>query len=676
MPYFPIPSFGSVLMPCLPRPWTRLLTGAAGLLLAWLVLALSGCAGLDRTATGSPEEGMSTQQLLLAADQAWRDGESQRSERYYQRILQRVDVAPAGRLLATRRLAESSFRAGRPQQALHFLQSWAQQDPRAGKDVSYLELRMSVLAELGQESELAAGAEHILSAPGLSWGDRARLGIFLGRVFLDHGRAADAADFWEQLYARAGSAGHRGELERQLDHGLAQVQDLDPLIRLAAPGTAEQFPFAVARFEQGRRMVAEGGGGVMQGAALMQDVLLRSNLTDKAFFGDILSSLGGDSGGMALRLVLAVPVTGKYAGIGQKIARGAGAAQWQLAGLGLDMEIRIINTAVEGWVDRLTALPGEWSLVGGPLTVEGFKDMARAGVLKRRAVFSFLPALGDAIEGRDAWRFFFSREDEVRALLDLCIHRLGITRFGVLAPEEAFGSRMRDIFTRLTMEEGGSIARSATYPPGEHTEWARRVARVLGVPSNVDKRIVVPAPPFGAVFLPDGWNQAQLLVPNFFYYDAADMVYLGPNLWSSSLDQVSNVELNYFRMAVCPGSWWPETPGAEALQAQLDAQGLGKADTWVALGYDFAHLASVLGPVPVAPSAAEINRRLSQVNSMTFALAPMRYSADGLVREQQYLFSPGSGGKRLADPDDLRKGIERARNLRENRRLQLQKTRP
>ncbi|MGE4552176.1 MAG: ABC transporter substrate-binding protein, partial [Desulfovibrionaceae bacterium] len=413
----------------------------------------------------------------------------------------------------------------------------------------------------------------------------------------------------------------------------------------------------------------------VQGRALMQDVLLRSQLDDKSFFGDILSSLGG-AGGAGLRVALAVPITGKYAEIGQKIARGAGAAQWQLAASGLDLEIRVVNTDADGWVGRLAALPGEWSVVGGPLTVEGFKAMADAGVLKRRAVFSFLPGLGEFAEGRDAWRFFSSREDEVRALLDLCIHRLGITRFGVLAPEEDFGSRMRDIFTRLAMQEGGSITGSATYPPGEHTEWARRVARVLGVPAAIDKHALTPEPRFGAVFLPDGWNQAQLLVPNFFYYDAADMVYLGPNLWSRSLDQVGEAERNYFRLAVCPGAWWPETSGAEALQAELDAQGLGAADYWVALGYDFTRMASVLGPLPGAPAADEVNHRLARVASMTFSMAPVSYTADGVAMQRQYLFAPGSDGKRLADPEELRRGVEHARNLRQNRQEQMKKTRP
>ena len=314
--------------------------------------------------------------------------------------------------------------------------------------------------------------------------------------------------------------------------------------------------------------------------------------------------------------------------------------------------------------------------MGGPLTVEGFKSMADAGVVKRRAVFSFLPGLGDYAEGRDAWRFFSSREDEVRALLDLCIRQLGITRFGVLAPEEDFGSRMSEVFTRMAMIQGGSVTGSATYPPGEHTEWGRRVARALGVPATIDKHKVMSAPRFGAVFLPDGWNQAQLLVPNFFYYDASDMVYLGPNLWSRSLDQVRDVELNYFRLAVCPGAWWPETSGAEALQAELDAQGLGTADYWVALGYDFTRMASVLGPLPAAPTASEVNQRLARVASMTFSMAPVSYTADGVAMQRQYLFAPGADGKRLANPDDLRQGIQRAQNLRAHRKEQMNKTQP
>ena len=284
--------------------------------LACLTLA-AGCAGMGRQSVETTE-GMSTQRLLMVADSAYAHGEFHRSELYYQRTLERVDLSPAERLLGTRRLAESAAQAGHPRQALEALQGWAALDPAAPKDATYTALKMAVLGELGHEDELGAEANRILGSTDMAWSERARLGALFGRVLLERDQAADAVRFWDKLYARGKSGAERGELERNLYRVLTQTPDLEPLERQATPETAGRFPLAVARFEQGRRIAAKAGNDTsasVRGTALMQDVLLRSNLEDKAFFGDILASLGGGQGGGAgLRVALAVPITRRSPG--------------------------------------------------------------------------------------------------------------------------------------------------------------------------------------------------------------------------------------------------------------------------------------------------------------------------------------------------------------------------
>jgi len=257
----------------------------------------------------------------------------------------------------------------------------------------------------------------------------------------------------------------------------------------------------------------------------------------------------------------------------------------------------------------------------------------------------------------------------VRSLVHLTVDKLGITDLAVFYPEEKFGRTMAQTFYSEAAPLGGRIKGMQSYPSRELKQWTGRVGKLLNVPSNFsdNKDVPLPMPDFGAVFIPDGWRQAQTLLPNFFFYEGDQLVFLGPGLWSRALDDAKDVDEHYYRLAVCPGAWWDGSDGGRALQSALTEEGLGQADFWVALGYDFLRFAGKLGTLPASWDSAMVNKRIHRAQDLDFSMAPMTWDEHGTASQDLYLFTPASNGKRIMDLDKFAARIARAKARRERR---------
>lgn len=640
------------------------------ILLGILLFGATGCQSgmqigrrsLENTAT------LPTPLLMQEAEGAYAGSRWAQSEFYYQRLAERQDLEAPQRPEVLRRLADSALRAEHPMQARFALEQWVALTPDATNNWQYNALLLDAYRALGREDDLAALKGQLLNDASLAWALRHRAGVRLALGYAADGHEAEALKTLEDFYSRAPSTAARGEMEATLYKGMQELTDVDALARAVQPARRLSFPGALVLFEQARRGARSSDKSWDSSWKIMRGILSNADLTDKIMLGDILQALERANGQPRTGVVLLLPVTGRYQDVGRKIVRGAGAAQWLLANEGVEIDIKVVNTDAPDWLDRLAALPPQYAVVGGPLRVASFKALEQSGELSRRAVFGFLPSLGEAREGVQAWRFFPSREDEVRSLVRIATKGLGIHGFGILNPEEPFGKDMAEIFRKQVMLAGGVVAAQNSYVPKDSPGWGRRIADLLKVPTSFNKKAPLPHTNFGAVFLPDGWSQAQLLVPNFFFYDATDMVFLGPNLWSSALDRVTEVEDAYFRLAICPGAWNAQSLGAEKLQALLDSEGLGPADLWVALGYDWLRMTAGLGALPSGWTAADVNSRLQHLR-MEFSLAPMTWDAAGITYQDMYLFTPGpEGGTVLVNDDELAARYERAKARREERR--------
>lgn len=648
--------------------------GLMRILAVVMLLALvAGCAAKGPGFSAAELEAvklMSTPELTAESEQAWNAKQFVRSELYYGRLVERSDLPPEIRPVATMRLAWSAYEAEHYLQSKTVLDKWAAEDPGVKGQWLWHELYIKDLSALRKYNELDNHLDWLLSDRDTPWKLKYWSAILVTRLYTDKGKEMQALDIPAGFYAQAPDEGARASFEQEFFKRIEEYDDgaVESLSRAAGGENRFRFPNVLVLFEQAKRQSVDEDEW-NEAWKTMRMLVAEAEIVDKTFLGEILADLERTKGHPAVGVALALPLTGRYQDISKRIIRGAGVAQWKLANMGVEMELLVINTEARGWEERLDRLPPNFMIVGGPLRVGSFKRIQDKSVLSERAFFTFMPTLGEKEEGRDAWRFFSSPEDQVRALVDLSMSQLGVNSFAVLYPDEKFGKSMAGLFNEEVRSRGGQVAGVGVYPPGDHPQWGKSVAKLLKVPANFrdNKDIPLPFPDFGAVFLPDGWSQAQLLVSNFFFYEGNQLIFLGPELWSRALDETTDIESNYFRLASCPGSWWPESPGADSLKADLVASGLGEPDFWVALGFDFVRFTSNLGPLERRWSPSEVNARISKAQNMEFSMAPLSWDSNGMAEQKLYLFTPTKEGKELTDSAKLNALKERATARREKR---------
>ncbi|WP_250645442.1 hypothetical protein [Salidesulfovibrio onnuriiensis] len=642
----------------------------AVLLTALVAAALFGCTpGISSWTQRALQSAdmLPTPDLLVEADKAWNAKEYAAAELYYSKALERTDLGRDQQPLAQGRLGMSAYRNGHFHQARISLEKWANLDIKAVTNWGWQEAYLGSVAGLGKTQRLQSHLKWVLEQDGLPWETRQKVAFWYSDYFAREKDLERSLSVLDGFYKQAPDTDDRVAFERAYSAMLddARDGDLDDLARYVTPSNVYRFPYALVSFERSLREADDKD----QWAAVwrsMRSVAVNADLADREPLVEALSRLERKYGQPRIGLALALPVSGPYAKVGTRILRGAGVAQWKLSTMNVEVEIRVINTAASGWVERLNSLPSYFTVVGGPLRVDAFKDMLATEhgrkILDERAFFTFLPGLGEVEEGKDAWRFFTSREDEVRSLVNLAVNRLGIRDFAVFYPQEKFGRAMAKTFYNEAAPLGARIRGMESYPPSQLTDWNKHIAKLLKVPGNFseNKDVPLPMPDFGAVFIPDGWSQAQNLLPNFFFYEGEQLVFLGPGLWSRALDRSKQVDEHYYHLAVCPGAWWAGSDGALALQDALTEEGLGRADFWVALGFDFVRFVGRMGVLPSNWSPSDINKRIRTAQEIDFSMAAMQWDSRGMARQDLFLFSPVRSGKTIADTGELKGRIQRA----------------
>lgn len=641
-------------------------------LLAVIAIAAWGCAPKQSIKSADM---LSTPNLLMEADAAWNARQYEASELYYTTALERQDLVRSELPLVYFRLAESAYKNGHYHQARIALEKWANAESAAVERSDWERVYLNTLAALGKTDRLRSHLKWVLEHPAMPWPVKSEVAFWYTDYFHEAGDFERALDVLDGFYKLAPDASAKAAMEQAYLEKLRADDDarIKNFAMAVTPVNQWRFPYALVAFENGVRMAGEPESWSATWRTL-RNLTANTELVDKQPLETTLADLEARYGLPRIGLALALPLTGPYAKVGVKILRGAGLAQWRLAQSGVDVDLRVINTEAPGWDARLAGLPGHYSVVGGPLRVDAFKKLYEGGesgesILKQRAVFAFLASLGDMTEGQDAWRFFTSRTDEVRSLVSMAVEELGITELAVFYPEEKFGRTMAQTFYREATPLGGHIKGMQSYPPRDLKQWGKRIAKLLNVPSDFSENKDVPLerPDFGAVFIPDGWRQAQTLLPNFFFYEGDQLVFLGPGLWSRALDSAKDIDEHYYRLAVCPGAWWEDSDGGRSLQSALTEEGLGRADFWVALGYDFIRFAGKLGSLPSGWTNDDVNRRLAAAQEIDFSMAPMTWDATGVANQHLYLFSPVRNGKRLMNAELLTDRIIRAETRRDKR---------
>jgi uncharacterized protein len=641
------------------------------LALALAVLTASGCAGLfggpqAETAAVAPKE-------IQEARAAWDAGRYLQSAELYQRAAALDGLAPKFLAESLERSAKGAVYAGDFKFAYQALGIWAKRLPEAKNSWVWHYLYVQVLAKQSGEAKAGEYLAELMLRPGVPWDVSSQAGLELSRRYASRGENARALSVMREVYDRCPSSQDKAAFEERLARILSGLPRpaFDKLVSRVDANNRLRFPYDLIAFERAARDAA---GHPERYPALER---LAIELSSQGEFADkgLLPRLAAEQRGAApqapatpeakpgsLAVALVLPRGGALKSVGDKVARGAQLAHELLTKQGVSLDLRLIDSSDPGWFEALSALPPQFALVGGPMQIESFKRIQEAGAAGTRAYFTFLPSLGEALEGHTAWRFFSGPRDEVSALAGFAME-YGLKDFAVLAPQDRFGSRMTELFSAEAMILGGQIRATAAYPPKDASKWDEVIKSML----------VGGKPAFEAVFIPDDFGRADGLIPYLFYNEMNSQLILGPQLWSETLSQPSAKQMrlnaNYYRLAVCPGAWWPDNPApaAQALRQALIDANAEPADFWTALGYDFVRFAVRLGEVRPGFAPEEINHRLAGLAGMEFSVAPLSWDASGVAKQSLFLFRPSVQGLVPVDKEGFRERLKTIRGEQETK---------
>ena len=638
-----------------------------------LSVAGSGCLPKTTLPPEPPRPPESAQGLLRQAEMAWQARNFPESSRIYGRLAWDPPGGLDLRLLPAirERHVQSLLQSGEFGQAEAALQRWAGLDPQVREGWPWHEFLVRAQHGQGRQTEAVNHLRGLMRQPDAPRQLRFNAGLRLAEL---HGQARAYAPMVETL-TESFSLAPDQESRAQLEHAAMRIArgldaaSLESLLQSVAGEEQWVFPFPVFFWEDQRRTATRDPSAwpIVRGS--LGRLLQRGDWADRDVLVHELEQLEMSLGRPGACLGLVLPLDGPLAEIGWKVLHGAQAGRNQLYLDGLEVRLEIFNAQSPDLEGMLLELGSECTVVGGPMQRETWERIRDAGLHRERIFFTFLPSLGADEEGRLAWRFFSSPRDQVRALADLSVQTLGIQSNAVLYPEDRFGRHMMELFSQEVTAQGGVILKTQGYSPTEHGTWGQSVASLLGVQAQQrrgrEESVKLPEPGFQAVFIPDSLTQAEMLLPQLFYYDEQRLLILGPELWSQVWNRrTAQLETQYFRLAVMPGAWWAENPAQAARTLVRMAEESGSAaDFWMALGYDFVRWAAVQSRLFAAREGRSPNPALAQAGRFDWSIAPLHWDEDGVARQNVFLFQPTSTGLSILDTGMLRNSLERIRFL-------------
>ena len=175
--------------------------------------------------------------------------------------------------------------------------------------------------------------------------------------------------------------------------------------------------------------------------------------------------------------------------------------------------------------------------------------------------------LGDYV-----FRNFLTFSLQVKAIVAYAAQELGIKKFAVLYPEERYGISFMNTFWDELILHGAEIVGVESYGP-DQTDFADAIKRLVGLyyprPEEPAEYLIDLSPEeekegpepiidFGAVFIPDTFEKVGLIAPQFPFYDVADALLLGTNLWHS--DKLIQMAQKYVQGAIVPDDFFVNSP--------------------------------------------------------------------------------------------------------------------
>ena len=388
----------------------------------------------------------------------------------------------------------------------------------------------------------------------------------------------------EVLAASAAAVGARIPAARlELDAAEGALQGGDLASARAAFGRAAALPLAP------------------QDAAHLARVEARLRAVDPQFVPPGAAGAPSAMGGLAPgapsgpldTLGVVLPLSGPFARFGQRSLEGvllaAGVFDGDPAsGPGVRIVLRDDGgkpAQAEQAVRELAADPAVGAVVG-PLLAEPSEAAARAADELGVPLLALTPREDVTARRTHVLRLGATPRAEAEALAAYATEALSAARFGVLAPDDAYGRGLGELFRAAVEARGGHVLASASYPPGApDVSPMLRTLAAAAAPSQAGGRGL------DALFVPESRTRIAAIAPQIATSTLAGVTILGPQGWFGP--ELLRVTGRSLEGAVCAEPYDPEStePGSADFTARFHAEFEDPPDVIAAQAYDAARLA-------------------------------------------------------------------------------------
>ncbi len=617
---------------------------------------------------------------LADVEMAFNSGDLALAEKIATEFTSRTDVDKAELGRGWRILALSSAENRHPMVAITALDRWRITLPKADSTEEWYSTWYSTLTQLpfaeadkraravidadakykaALEAAKAEGKPTTDIVEPYSWQQVREATMFLFETRIKAGSGRAVLPELETLYDATEQVSRKKDLEARLFKFLHTVspQALQNMMPATSDENENRYPYALVRLENARRSfwdvrnqdIAKENVSFLRDGSLLADPTVFRGWNQPDY--SVLNKVRVNNQVVAMVL----PMTGPYGNLSERIVRGAEIARQGLERNGKNLRLHVIDSDQPNWITELAALPPYVRVVGGPLRLDDYTAVKNMGFTGNRFFFTFLPRMDDNDEGLKAWRFFPSREDQIRVMLDYST-ALGLDSYAVFAPDTGeYNQSMFDLFYSMAAERDAYIIRAGYYPAGQYQQWAKSVASFLSVYTDVEKE-EPQVLDFQAMFLPDNWSNSSRIISHVFYSIENNLLFMGTNLWEHGLSGQQRLALRNYRLAVFPGAWDQQTlsPSGQLLRGAAALNGKYTADFWGSLGYDFMLMAATLNLPAGQPSAEDVNAALHRLPQLPWSGAPITWDEYGFAKQELFVLTPAENGFTRANIDRIK----------------------
>jgi len=362
------------------------------------------------------------------------------------------------------------------------------------------------------------------------------------------------------------------------------------------------------------------------------------------------------------RVALLLPLSGRHARLGQAMLDAATLAMFDFGDERLELVVQDTRGTAEGAEEAARLVVGDGArVILGPLLAPSVRAAAPTALAAGVPIIAF--SSDRTVVAPGVYTMGFLPGVEVRAVVQHAASR-GMIRFGLLAPDDAYGATVSETFAQVVGEMGGVITRTQFYDPfgADFSEavkavgdFALRRQALLEERARLETKTdeasikalerledlqTIGDLPFDALLVADGGKRLQTVAANLPYFDVDPAVVkmLGTGQWD---------EAGLGAEPALLGGWYAAPPpeSRAGFEARFVEQFGERPPRLATLSYDASALAAVLSRQPNGPDFSDAV--LTNPSGWTGRDGIFRFNPDGLVERGLAVLEVGRRSNRI-----------------------------